>query len=57
MLAYRGVAQSTMVVVSALARSAWPAVHAGGQGSVVGINVSVPLQLLYSELVNSACKF
>ena len=29
MLAYKDVAQSAMVVASALARSAWPAVHAG----------------------------
>ena len=57
MLAYKGVAQSAMVLAGALARSAWPLVHAGGQSKTAGVNAIVQLQLLHSQLVNSVCEF
>ena len=57
MLAYKGVAQSVLVLAGALAQPAWPLFHAGGQVDVAGINTSVQLQLLYSQLVNSVSGF
>lgn len=57
MLAYKGLAQSDVVLAGTFARSAWPLVHAGGQGNTAGVNASVQLQLLYSRLVNSMCAF
>ncbi|XBJ01399.1 hypothetical protein VPH35_021053 [Triticum aestivum] len=53
MLAYKGVAQSAVVLAGVLARSTWPLVHSGGQRNTAGVNASVQLQLLYSQLVGS----
>ncbi|XBH56330.1 hypothetical protein VPH35_078189 [Triticum aestivum] len=53
MLAYKGAAQSAVVLAGALARSTWPLVHSGGQRNTAGVNASVQLQLLYSQLVGS----
>ncbi|XBJ01384.1 hypothetical protein VPH35_021042 [Triticum aestivum] len=53
MLAYKGVAQSVVVLAGVLARSTWPLVHSGGQRNTAGVNASVQLQLLYSQLVGS----
>ncbi|XBI37069.1 hypothetical protein VPH35_122480 [Triticum aestivum] len=64
MLAYKGAALSSgasvsgrYMLASTLARSTWPLVHSGGQRNTAGVNASVQLQLLYSQLVGSVGEF
>jgi len=56
MLAYRELARSAVVFAASVLRTAGFN-HVGSTGSVVDVNVAAQWQVLYSQLVSSACRF
>lgn len=56
MLAYRELARSAVVFAASVLRTAGFN-HVGSTGSVIDVNVAAQWQVLYLQLVSSACRF